>query len=148
VLGGLRGLTPRIRSHFTKTLISRKKDLSSKKISKKVAKYVLDCFRTGRSLKQERVPPNSLEELLIKLQAAEVAFEQAIDYLDDIGDMCEWLFIVGDYGSGKTQLKFQIQAAAVNRASGFLVVASANLQEASIEGFCEKFVKKLKQLIS
>jgi hypothetical protein len=88
-VGGLRGLTPRIRSHFTKTLKSRKKDLSSKKISKKVAKYVLDCFRTGRSLKQERVPPNSLEELLIKLQAAEVAFEQAIDYLDDIGDMRE-----------------------------------------------------------
>lgn len=55
---------------------------------------------------------------------------------------------MGDYGSGKTQLKLQIQTAAENRASGFLVITSANLQETSLKGFCENFVKKLKQLIS
>jgi hypothetical protein len=82
------------------------------------------------------------------LTSTQAALKRITDSFDEIDYGQEWLFVVGDYGTGKTQLKNQIQEIIDNRSSGMLSCVSSDLQEDSLDDFVVKFVQGLKQLLN
>ncbi len=134
-------------TQFQRLLKTYKNNLERGRVDRKVAKYVCSCFQYGRSIKCDKILLNSLDNFLVDLEPTKNAIQRVKDCLEDIEYSQEWLFVIGDYGSGKTQLKDRIGELVDQRDSSVLVNVSANLQIDSLEDFTNKFIDRLKNLV-
>lgn len=137
----------RNQTQIKRKLESKRKDLQRKKVERKTCKYVLNCFKRGNSIDYWKTQPHKLENFLVDLDRSKYSLNKIQESLDSIEYQNEWLFVVGDYGSGKSQLKNRVNVISEKTAPGILFKISANLLEDSLDSFYDKSINELKDFI-
>ncbi|MCG3219067.1 MAG: hypothetical protein KAR35_08675, partial [Candidatus Heimdallarchaeota archaeon] len=122
--------------------------------------YSLDTRRTYLALIERfaeglAIPPIIIErselrykDLLIALEDTEFAFEQICDSFERINFSRPYSIVIGDYGSGKSQIKNRIiEWLGKSAISNSLVIVDINLGQTNFIYFVEEFIHALKETI-
>ncbi|MHA1911488.1 MAG: hypothetical protein ACTSYA_07315 [Candidatus Kariarchaeaceae archaeon] len=122
--------------------------------------YSLDTRRTYLALIERfaeglAIPPIIIErselrykDLLIALEDTEFAFEQICDSFERINFSRPYSIVIGDYGSGKSQIKNRIiEWLSKSAISNALVIVDINLGQTNFIYFVEEFIHALKETI-
>lgn len=134
---------------FRNLLNDRRKEFKKQKVPNLITQYVIENFRDGNSLEWEDLGDLYIDMFLIDFPDMERAYEESIEKIEDIHGRREWLFIIGDYGSGKTQLKNRIMEGIQKSSRHHLIVSvPIAFYRDSFADFAKRFISKTKELVT
>ena len=132
-------------SSFTQLVDSRKKVFSSYDINE--LDYVINRLADGESIDPVRLKTAKLKELLVILKEMESAIEKVSKDIQNSLTNRGYSFIIGDYGTGKTQLR-ELLIDECSKQIPNLITLKSDLGLASFASFSLELGQEIKKITS